>query len=141
LKSIYRLKQTPSTWYEKLSSYLISCDFIISKIDHSFFCKINNYPTIIIFIYVDDIIITRNNLEEIKNVKRKLKKIDIKNLGLLKYFLGIEIAHSPKGLFISQRKYVLDLLKEMKKLGCKSVSTPIEDFNHFQRLVGRHSII
>jgi Reverse transcriptase (RNA-dependent DNA polymerase) len=88
-----------------LSSYLISCGFIISKADHSLFCKINNYTTIIILIYVDDIIITGNNLEEIKNVKRKLKEnFDIKDLGLLKYFLGIEIAHSPKGLFISQKK-------------------------------------
>jgi hypothetical protein len=69
----------------------------------------------------------------------------------LKYFLGIEIAHSLKGLFISQRKYVLDLLKEIEKLGCKPVSTPIDsnvklntedgeslkDIHHFQRLIGK----
>jgi Reverse transcriptase (RNA-dependent DNA polymerase) len=71
LKLIYGLKQSPSAWYGKLSSYLISCGFIISKTDHSLFCKINNYTTIIIHIYVDDIIIMGNNLEEIKNVKRK----------------------------------------------------------------------
>jgi hypothetical protein len=79
------------------------------------------------------------------------ENFDIKDLGLLKYFLDIEIAHSPKRLFISQRKYVLDLLKEMRKLWCKPVSTPmnskcklniedgkpIEDINHFQRLVGK----
>jgi Reverse transcriptase (RNA-dependent DNA polymerase) len=87
-----------------LSSYLIFYGFIIKKADHSLFCKINNYTTIIILIYVDDIIITENNLEKIKNVKRKLKEnFDIKDLGLLKYFLGIEIAHSPKGFFISQK--------------------------------------
>jgi Reverse transcriptase (RNA-dependent DNA polymerase) len=51
---------------------------------------------------------------------------DIKDLGLLKYFLGIEIAHSPKGLFISQRKYIIDLLKETEKLGCKPASTPMD---------------
>jgi hypothetical protein len=70
-------------------------------------------------------------------------------LGKLKYFLGIEIAHSHKGLFISQRKYVLDLLKETGKLGCKLVKTPIEinvklnnedgeaskDVSLFQRLI------
>jgi Reverse transcriptase (RNA-dependent DNA polymerase) len=99
-----------------LSSYLISCGFIISKADHSLFCKINNYTTIIILIYVDDIIITGNNLEEIKNVKRKLKEnFDIKDLGSLTYFLGIEIAHSPKGLFISQKKICVRFIKRNEK--------------------------
>jgi Reverse transcriptase (RNA-dependent DNA polymerase) len=78
------------------------------------------------------------------------KKFGIKDLGKLKYFLGIEIAHSKKGLFLSQRKYVLDLLQETGKLGCKPVDTPIEsntklgpndgevltDISQFQRLVG-----
>jgi hypothetical protein len=53
------------------------------------------------------------------------ENFNIKDLGLLKYFLGIEIAHSPKVLFISQRKYVLDLLRKMRKLGCKPTSTPM----------------
>jgi Reverse transcriptase (RNA-dependent DNA polymerase) len=103
-------------------------------------------------VYVDDIIITGNSLEEIKRVKIQLKKIfDIKDLSILKYFLGIKIAHSSKELFISQRKYTLDLLKEIEKLGCKPASTPVdskyklnteegeplEDINHFQRLIGR----
>jgi Reverse transcriptase (RNA-dependent DNA polymerase) len=91
-------------------------------------------------------------LEEIRNVKRKLnERFDIKDLGILKYFLGIEITYSPKGIFISQRKYILDLLKETGKLGCKPASTPIdskcklntedgeplEDINFFQQLVGK----
>jgi hypothetical protein len=50
-------------------------------------------------------------------------------LGLLKYFLGIEMTHSPKRLFISQRKYILDLLKETGKIGCKPISTPIDSKN------------
>jgi hypothetical protein len=69
----------------------------------------------------------------------------------LKYFLGIKIAHSSKGLFILQRNYALDLLREIEKLGCKPASTPfdskyklnteegepLEDISLFQRLVGR----
>jgi hypothetical protein len=76
-------------------------------------------------------------------------KIDIKDLEFLKYFLGIKIAHSPKGFFISQRKYTLGLLKKTKKLGCKPTSTSIDgkvklntedgeqlaNINQFQRLI------
>jgi Reverse transcriptase (RNA-dependent DNA polymerase) len=101
---------------------------------------------------VDDLIVVGNNLEELKKVKTKLKEMfDIKDLGLLKYFLGIEIAHSPKELFISQRKYTLDLLRETGKLGCKPISTPIDskvklntdddrpidNISQFQRVVGK----
>ena len=64
-------------------------------------------------VYVDDLIITGNNLEAIRKIKSQLKeKFDIKDLGYLKYFLGIGVAFSNKGLLISQRKYTLDLFKE-----------------------------
>jgi Reverse transcriptase (RNA-dependent DNA polymerase) len=56
-------------------------------------------------VFIDDIIIIGNNLDEIRKVKAKLREMfDIKDLGLLKYFLGIEIVHSPRGLFMSQKK-------------------------------------
>jgi Reverse transcriptase (RNA-dependent DNA polymerase) len=106
---------------------------------------------IIVLVYVDDLII-RNNEIEIELIKRNLKqKFEIKDLGKLKYFLGIEIAHSKKRLFLSQSKYVLGLLKKTGKIECKPLSTPIDsnikintkdselvkDINHFQRLVGK----
>jgi hypothetical protein len=53
-------------------------------------------------------------------------KFDVKDLGYLKYFLRIEVVFSKKGLFLSQRKYILDLLKETGKIWCKPVSTPID---------------
>nr|KYP41563.1 hypothetical protein KK1_037045 [Cajanus cajan] len=53
----------------------------------------------------------------------------MKDTGKLKYFLGIEVTYSKKGIFISQRKYVLDLLKEIRKLGCRTSRVPIEQ-NH-----------
>ena len=63
--------------------------------------------------YVDDIIVTRNNLTEIRNLKDSLaKEFKIKNLGDLRYFPSIEAARSKKGIFLSHRKYTLDLLKE-----------------------------
>jgi len=151
-KSIYGLKQSPRAWYGKLNHFLLSCNFKMSLADSSLFTKHNSNGTTIVLVYVDDIIITGDNQNEIEGVKRNLKqKFEIKDLGKLKYFLGIEIAHSTKGLFISQRKYVLDLLKETGKIGCKPAITPIDtniklntedgeplsDINQFQRLVGK----
>jgi Reverse transcriptase (RNA-dependent DNA polymerase) len=71
-KSIYGLKQSSRAWYGKLSSYLISCNFKVSNVDHSLFSKRTCNFTIIVLVYVDDIIITGNSMVEIKRVKSQL---------------------------------------------------------------------
>jgi len=74
--------------------------------------------------------ITRSDEEEKLRLKTQLARdFKMKELEKLKYFLEIEVAYSKQGIFISQRKYILDLLKETGTLGCKQVSTPI-DPNH-----------
>jgi hypothetical protein len=81
-------------------------------------------------VYVDDIVITRDDEEEIKSLKGRLgKAFEVKDLGPLRYFLGIEIARSSKGISLSQRKYALDLLVETVMLGCRPCGSPI-DKNH-----------
>jgi Reverse transcriptase (RNA-dependent DNA polymerase) len=95
IKLIYGLKQSLRVWYEKFSSYLISYNFKISNSDHSLFVKIDHTCITVILVYVDDIIIIGNNEENIQHIKKQQKDMfDIKGLGYLKYFLGIEIAHS-----------------------------------------------
>ena len=102
-----------------------------------------------VLIYVDDLIITGDSEEEIANLKRALKQqFNIKDLGVLKYFLGIEMAYSHKDLFLNQRKYVLDLLKEAKmsdvkptksyfdrKLKLSLEGEPLPNVGYYQRLV------
>ena len=79
---------------------------------------------------MDDIIINGNDVDEIRKLKKMLaKEFEIKDLGKLRYFLEIIIARSNKGIFLSQKKYVLDLLKEIQMLGCKLSNSPI-DPNH-----------
>ena len=102
--------------------------------------------------YVDDIIMTGDDLFEINNLKNKLEaKFDIKELGKLRYFLGMEFARSKEGIFINQRKYILNLLKETRMTGCKAFETLMDpnvklkatttkemvDRERCQRLVGR----
>ncbi|XP_038875008.1 uncharacterized mitochondrial protein AtMg00810-like [Benincasa hispida] len=81
----------------------------------------------ILIVYVDDIVISGDDASEIERLKKRMaEKFEIKDLGKLKYFLGIEVARSKEGISVSQRKYMLDLLKEIDIIGCKPVDTPME---------------
>jgi hypothetical protein len=80
-----------------------------------------------LIVYVDDIVLTRNDDGEIQNLRHNLaNEFEIKDLGSLKNFLDIEVARSKHGIFISQRKYILDLLKETEMLGCKAIDNPVK---------------
>jgi len=116
------------------------------------FLKHNQGKVTTLIIYVDDMIVTGNDPDKILSLQRHLaSKLDMKQLGDLKYFLGIEVARSKHGIFLSQRKYVLDLLAETWMPGCKPIDTLIEqnhknfhcvdatsaDRGRYQRLVGK----
>ncbi|GJS60632.1 ribonuclease H-like domain-containing protein [Tanacetum coccineum] len=125
-KSIYGLKQAPRQWNYKLTSTLTENGFSQSKFDYSLFTKSNKGVFLALLVYVDDIIITNNNLSKIEKFKVFLMyKFMIKDLGKLKYFLGIEVIDIDKDICLNQRKYVLDLLSEYGMLVCKPVNTPL----------------
>ena len=109
-KAIYGLKQSPRAWYHKLSRTLKDHSFKKSESDHTLFTLQSPQGIVIVLIYVDDLIITGDNKDGIQTTKTFLKScFDIKDLGELKYFLGIEVCRSNESLFLSQRKYTLDL--------------------------------
>ena len=97
-----------------------------SKKDHSIFYKKSAAGNILLVVSVDDIVITRNDHAGIFDLKAFMhSKFHTRDLGELKYFLGIEVSRSKKGMFLSQRKYVLDLLEETSKVEAKSCTTPM----------------
>ncbi|WZZ40488.1 hypothetical protein YC2023_036747 [Brassica napus] len=127
-KAIYGLKQSPRAWYHKLSTTLNGRGFVKSEADHTLFTLTSKQGIVVILIYVDDIIITGSDKDSIISTKAFLKStFDIKDLGELKYFLGIEMCRSKERLFLSQRKYTLDLLNEAEKLGERIAKTPLEE--------------
>ncbi|GFZ20884.1 hypothetical protein Acr_29g0000460 [Actinidia rufa] len=152
-KSIYGLKQSPRAWFHRFSEVVLSMDFRQCHSDHTCFIRRQSQGRcIIISVYVDDIIITGDDASGIVQVKCGLRKaFDIKDLGPLRYFLGIEVARSRHGISLSQRKYSLDLLQDTGMLGCRPASTPmvpnlkisaesgelLPDPSIYQRLVGR----
>lgn len=109
-KSLYGLKQSPRAWFERFGNVVRSFGYGQSQADHTLFYKHNvNGKIAVLIVYVDDIILTGDDEGELHFLKKKLAEVfEIKELGSLKYFLGIEFARSKEGIFINQRKYILD---------------------------------
>ncbi|KAK3008668.1 hypothetical protein RJ639_015049 [Escallonia herrerae] len=114
-------------WYKKFTAALLAIGFRQCTADYSLFTFTHGGSFVVVLVYVDDVIITGTDSDQICKLKNYLDtKFHIKNLGKLKYFLGIEVARSPAGIFLSQRKYVLDILAECGLSGCKPASFPME---------------
>ncbi|KAA0032563.1 Cysteine-rich RLK (receptor-like protein kinase) 8 [Cucumis melo var. makuwa] len=121
--------------------------------DHALFTKASKTGKIaILIVYVDDSVLTRDDQTEISQLKQRMgDEFEMKDLGNLKYFLGMEVARSKEGISVSQRKYTLDLLTETGMLGCRPADTPIEfncklgnsddqvpvDKEQYQHLIGK----
>lgn len=116
----------------KLSEALKQFGFAHSSYDHSFFIKGKDKAVAWLLVYVDDIILTWNNGHMILDTKRELQRqFKIKDLGELKYFLGIKAARSHKGIILNQRKYALELISDLGLSGAKCVQTPQEKNTKF----------
>lgn len=153
-KSIYGLRQSPRDWSGCFSTSLYQFGLTRCSVDHSVFYKHSIHGSIFLVVYVDDIIITGNDEKGICDLKTYLNdQFQTKDLGKLKYFLGIEVARSARGMCLMQRKYTLNLLKDAGMLGCKPVENPMDpntklmkdedagplyiDTGRYRRLVGK----
>ena len=126
-KSLYGLKQASRQWFNKLTSSLLSYGYVQSLADISLFTKVTSSTITILLVYVDDIILAGNSMTEIQAVKTFLHtEFTIKDLGELKYILGLEVARSSSGISVCQRKYVLDLLHDTGFSDCKPIHTPMD---------------
>ncbi|KAG7577529.1 Integrase catalytic core [Arabidopsis thaliana x Arabidopsis arenosa] len=151
-KALYGLKQAPRCWFAKLTTALKEYGFTQDISDYSLFTLERQGTRLHVLVYVDDLIITGSTLAIINEFKQYLSAcFYMKDLGVLRYFLGIEVARSPTGIYLCQRKYAIDIISETGLLGVKPVSHPLEQ-NHklglasgntisdparYRRLVGR----
>ncbi|GJY74156.1 putative ribonuclease H-like domain-containing protein [Tanacetum coccineum] len=113
VKALYGLHQAPRAWYETLSSFLLENGFRRGTIDKTLFIKKNKSDIMLVQVYVDDIIFgsTKKSMcTEFEEVMHK--RFQMSSMGELTFFLGLQVKQQPDGIFISQDKYVADILKK-----------------------------
>lgn len=151
-KSLYGLKQSPRAWFGRFNAVVTEFGLRRSSYDHSVFYNSSSSGCILLVVYVDDIVITGSDKTGIKKLKDFLaSQFQTKDLGPLRYFLGIEVSRSRKGICLSQRKYCLDILKDSGMIETKPCEAPmipnmklkaddgdlLEDPEKYRRIVGK----
>ncbi|GKD47937.1 retrovirus-related pol polyprotein from transposon TNT 1-94 [Tanacetum coccineum] len=119
------IKQAPRTWYDELSNFLVSKGFSKGSIDPTLFITKKGEDILLVRIYVDDIIFGSTNPKLSKMFKKLIhNKFEMSMMGELKFFLGILIHQSPRGIFINQTKYAQEILIKHGIISCDSIGTP-----------------
>jgi hypothetical protein len=117
-KALYGLKQAPRAWYGRIDNFLTSLAFTKSKADSNLYFKVMNDEPVILLLYVDDLFLTGEEKFIIDCKKKLTTEFEKKDLGLMHYFLGLEVWQSPEKIFLNQGRF--DMLE------CKSMNTPME---------------
>ncbi|KAL0375548.1 UNVERIFIED_CONTAM: Retrovirus-related Pol polyprotein from transposon RE2 [Sesamum calycinum] len=140
-KALYGLKQAPRAWYSRIDKYFMDRGFRRSLSEPTLYIKSQGNDTLIISLYVDDLIYTGNNEKMIQDFKEDMMKtFEMSDLGLMHFFLGIEINQEKEGIFICQRKYTETLLKKFKMESCKTVTTPLVTGEKYQKEDGSQKV-
>ncbi|GJW32164.1 putative ribonuclease H-like domain-containing protein [Tanacetum coccineum] len=126
-KALYGLHQAPRAWYATLSTYLLENGFRRGTIDKTLFIKKDKDDILLVQVYVDNIIFgsTKKSLC-VKFEQMMHKRFQMSSIGELTFFLGLQVKQKDGGFFISQDKYVADILKKFYFSSVKPANTPIE---------------
>ncbi|GJZ86698.1 retrovirus-related pol polyprotein from transposon TNT 1-94 [Tanacetum coccineum] len=125
-KALYGLKQAPRAWYDELSNFLISKGFTKGTIDPTLFTIRYGEDILLVQIYVDDIIFGSTNPKFSKRFEKLMhSRFEMSLMGEMKFFLGLQIHQSPRGIFINQAKYALEILKKHGMEKGQSIGTPM----------------
>ncbi|GJX28102.1 ribonuclease H-like domain-containing protein [Tanacetum coccineum] len=127
IKALYGLHQAPRAWYERLSTFLLKHGYRRGAIDKTLFIKRDRKDIMLVQVYVDDIIFGSTKTSMVKEFEELMQKeFTMSSLGELTFFLGLQVKQSTAGIFISQDKYVKDILNKFDFRTIKPATTPIE---------------
>lgn len=123
-KALYGLKQAPRAWYTKIDSHFKEQGYLRNEIEHTHYRKLyKNGDCILVSLFVDDIVYTSNSKALIEQFKVEMMKVfDMSNLGLMNFFLGLEVQQL---IFVTQRKYVDDLMNQLNMKQYKYAESPM----------------
>ena len=138
-------------WYNRIDDYLLNIGSAKSLSKSTFYVKHKGNNLLIVSLYVDDLLVIGDDTRLVEEFKQEMMQVfEMTNLGLMTYFLGIEIKQNENEVFICQRKYEKEILKKFQIEECKSVSTPMNqkeklskkdgtdkvDEGYYRRLIG-----
>ena len=126
-RTLYGLKQAPQAWFAKFSSTISQHSFSSSSFDTALFLRRSSHGITILLLYVDNMIITGDDMQGIQDLKHFLgRQFEMKHLDPLNYFLGLEVSSSEDGYYLTQAKYTSNLISLVSITDSKIVDTPIE---------------
>jgi hypothetical protein len=125
-KALYGLKQVLRAWYERLRDFLLSKGFKMGKVDTTLFTKKTGNDLFVLQIYVDDIIFDSTNQDFCEEFEKMMaNEFEMSMIRELSYFFGLQIKQIKNGTFVSQGKYVKDMLKKFRMDDAKAINTPM----------------
>jgi hypothetical protein len=125
-KALYGLKQAPRAWYSRIDGYLMSLGFTKSDADPNLYYKVVDGDPLILVLYVDDLFLTGAERLIVRCKRELASEFEMKDLGLMHYFLGLEVWQRPGEIFLGQGKYTVEILHRFGMMDCKSMATPME---------------
>ncbi|KAL0541587.1 hypothetical protein IC582_021640 [Cucumis melo] len=126
-RALYGLKQAPRAWFATFSSTITQLGFTSSLHDTALFTRHTPQGIVLLLLYVDDMIITGNDPQAISDLQHYLgQHFEMKDLGSLNYFLGLEVFRCSDGYLLSQAKYASDLLARSGITNFNTASTPLD---------------
>jgi hypothetical protein len=125
-KALYGLKQAPRAWYSRIDEHLLNLGFVKSLSEAILYVKLKDNDVLIVSLYVDDILVTGSNELLVEEFKQEMMNVfEMTDLGLMTYFLGMEVKQSQNEVFICQKKYAKEISKKFQMKECKATSTPM----------------
>ena len=113
-------------WYGRIDRFFMSFGFTKIKSNPNLYFKVMDDEPIILLLYVDDLFMTGNVKQIVECKKKLIEEFEMKDLGLMHYFLGLEVWQNLEGIFLNRGKYAMEILTRFDMLDCKSMATPMD---------------